>query len=188
MKNLVCNRGVQHLDLCRTFACTSTFFWPCSTCLDRNCASHPRPLYAKCESRLRNVTHVEFLTPARSHACVGFSSCCWGFTRFPPPDAGLLGFSVVDFLVIFFLFLCLFSHHIFPLYPSFWYDRWRVGAEGTLFFKSKAFSYDHLILDPWSLILETIFFLQKIEFRVVQRNAQRVDFEKCWKMRLVSLS
>ena len=23
------------------------------------------------------------------------------------------------------------------------------------------------------------FFLQKIEFRVVQRNAQRVDFEKC---------
>ena len=31
-------------------------------------------------------------------------------------------------------------------------------------------------------------FLQKIEFWVVQRNAQRVDFEKCWKMRLVSLS
>ena len=25
----------------------------------------------------------------------------------------------------------------------------------------------------------TIFFLQNIEFRVVQRNAQRVDFEKC---------
>ena len=67
------------------------FFWPHSTCCDRHCASHPRPLYAKCESRLRNVTHVEFLTPARSHACVGFSSWCWGCTRSPPSDAGFLG-------------------------------------------------------------------------------------------------
>ena len=38
MKNLVFNWGVQHLDLCRTFACTSTFFWPCNTCRDRHCA------------------------------------------------------------------------------------------------------------------------------------------------------
>ena len=137
--------GVQLLDQCRmdSYPCFSQGhvgfdfdgFMKFHLCASSFCRS--RHVCAKCESCFKIVILVEFLIPTYSYGCYGP-----GFTGILNSRPTVLSGSLGIIFGVLLNFLSPLTYMVADHLGS------CVGAEGTSFSESKAFSNDHPILDP----------------------------------------